>query len=174
MKGTIVNCLHQLVCEQFGTDKWDDVMARSGFEKDLNFMYSCDVEDRAVFRVIDNVCAVLGIRLADAADAFGDYWVNIYAKKIYRSYFAHFASFKEFVLGLNDLHARVTADIPNAQPPRFMVADAGPRVMRVSYISSRGLIDFVAGLLRGVGKYFKVDVDVIVLSDEEIEVCLHE
>ncbi|MDR1727313.1 MAG: heme NO-binding domain-containing protein [Acidobacteriota bacterium] len=174
MKGTIINCVGELVCQRFGDDKWAEILERSGLEGDVKFMYTCDVGDRTVFRILDNSCAVLGISVAEVADAFGDHWINVYAGRIYKSYFAHLASFEDFIKGLDSIHARVTSDIPNARPPRFEVFDVEPGVLRLNYISDRALVDFAAGLVRGVGRYFDIDVDVSVLSNGEIEVRIHE
>jgi len=173
VKGTIINCLRDLVCDRFGEEKWHEIMRACGLDENLRFMYSSDVEDRGILSVFEKLRAVLGWSRAQAADAFGDYWINVYAVKIYHSYFAHFTNVKEFLLGLNDLHERITADIPNAKPPRFKVTEPEPGLLRLRYLSGRGLIDFAAGLVRGVGTYFKTPLDVKIMPGEEIEVRLH-
>jgi len=174
MKGTIVNCLRELICERHGEEQWRAIMRRSGLDEDIRFMYSSDVEDRAILGVIDNACVALGITRAKAADTFGDYWINTYAVKIYKSYFAHFTSFRQFMEGLDELHQRITDDIPNAHPPRFEVVNIGRGHLRLRYVSSRGLTDFAAGLVRGIGRYFNLEVEAVIRSPEELEVRFHE
>jgi hypothetical protein len=108
--------------------------------------------------------------LEQAAEAFGDYWVNVYAPNIYRTYFRTAKSAREFLLQMDRVHESVTMNIPNARPPRFSYEWPNDKTLIMKYISGRGMIDILAGCAKGVGKYFGEDVRVRKVGNDRIEV----
>jgi hypothetical protein len=170
VKGVIVQCLAELVKEKFGRDKWEEALEKSGLDKDAVFLATQDVEDNAVLKVVGSVCETLGISLVQAADAFGEYWVNTFAPKIYATYYRGADSARDFLLKMDDVHRAATKSIPGAHPPRFEYEWKDDKTLVMTYKSHRGLIDFLVGLIKGVGTYFKEDLQVTKLSDEKVEV----
>lgn len=170
MKGAIVQCLGDLVKNSFGNDKWEDSLDKAGMSKKSFFMPLQNIDDDKVLKLIDALCKVLKVTPAQAADAFGDYWVNVYAPKVYGSYYKGQASAKEFLLKMDEVHANVTANIPNAHPPRFEYEWKDAKTMIMKYKSQRGLIDILVGLIKGVGKYYKEDIKVTKLGPDRVQV----
>ncbi len=170
MKGTIVKCLQGLVVDKFGKEQWEEICNRSGFPTKGLISLSADIEDATALELITNTCAVLDITLEQAADAFGDYWVNDYAVEIYKSIYGRFSSAREFILGMDDVHIQVTQSIENARPPRFDYEWKDDQTLVVTYKSQRGLIDVFAGLVRGLGKHFDEPLTVTKLSDDKVQV----
>ncbi len=170
MKGVIVNCLAELVETKFGVDKWKEALEKAGLPRESTFLVTQDVNDAAVIRVLDSLCKVLNISLQQAADAFGDYWVNVYAPKLYAPYYKDVNSAKEFLLKMDDVHRISTKNIPNAHPPRFDYEWKDDKTLIMTYMSHRNLIDIMIGLIKGVGKYFKEDLQVKKLSDTQVEI----
>jgi len=119
MKGSIVQCLGDLVKSSFGNEKWEKSLETAGMSKTSFFMPLQNVDDEKVMNIIGSVCKVASITPLQASDAFGDYWVNVYAPKLYSSYFKGTNSAKEFLLKMDAVHDSVTKNIPNAHPPRF-------------------------------------------------------
>ncbi len=117
MKGSIACCLRDLVIEKFGDDKWKKSLVEAGLGEKHSFFSLQDVEDATMMKVIQAVCKVTGVTEAQAADAFGDYWVNVYAKKYYQIYYSNKNDAKSFLLSMDDVHIRITKSIENAQPP---------------------------------------------------------
>jgi hypothetical protein len=78
-----------------------------------------DILDKKVFELIINTCKVLHITVPEAADAFGDYWVNVYAAAHYKDYYKDMSNAKEFIMKMDEIHESVTKNIENARPPRF-------------------------------------------------------
>lgn len=170
MKGVIARCLSDLVQEKFGKDKWEKILETSGLSPNTLFAVTADIPDEAVMNVLKNTCSVLGITHNQAADAFGDYWVNTYAPKIYKSYYAGKQSAREMLLKMDDVHTLVTKNIANAHPPRFEYEWSNDKTLVMHYKSSRGMIDFLVGLIKGVGRYFKEDLKVRKLGPDKVEV----
>lgn len=170
MKGVIVNCLQELVVTNFGKDKWEAALEKAGLHKEAQFYAVSDVDDAAVLKVVDSVCKVLNISLIQAADAFGDYWMNTFAPKIYSPYYRGIKSAKEFLLKMDDVHINATKLLANAHPPRFEYEWQDHFTLIMKYKSHRGLIDFMVGLIKGVGKYFKEDLKVVKLGDDKVRI----
>ncbi len=170
MKGVIVNCLKDLVTEKFGKDKWAQALEKVGIDKDAFFLATQDVDDGAVLKVVGSVCSVLNISLPQAADAFGEYWMCTYALKIYKPFYNGVATAKDFLLKMDHVHHTATVSIPNARPPRFEYSWENNKTLIMKYKSHRGLIDFLVGLIRGVGKYFKENLNVSKLGEDKVKI----
>jgi len=170
MKGVIVNCLREMVTKKFGKDKWDAALEQCGIDKNTSFLATQDVEDGAVLKVVGAVCKVLNVNLAQAADAFGEYWVCSYAPNIYKSYFTGVTSAKAFLLKMDEIHRITTEKIPNAKPPRFDYSWENDKTLIMKYKSQRGLLDFVVGLVKGVGKYFRENLTVTKQGSDSVRI----
>lgn len=170
MKGTIVKCLEELVESQFGKDKWEKSLEDAGLRKTTMFITVSDVDDAQVMKVVGAVCDNLGISLAQAADAFGDYWVNTYSQKMYGQFFQKNKTAKDFMLDMDNVHVTMTKTMKDAKPPRFNFEWKDTKTLVVNYSSDRGLIDFAIGLTKGVGKYYKEQLNVFKLSPNKFQI----
>jgi len=170
MKGIIVKCLAELVNEKFGHEKLVEAYNDAGVDAKKIFLVTEDVDDALVLKVVGAVCKVLNITLPQAADAFGDYWVNSFAPKIYSIYYKNVNSTKEFLLKMDEVHQKATKNLPNARPPRFSYKWENEKTLIMGYRSHRNLIDFLVGLARGVGKYYKENIKVTKLNEKEIKI----
>ncbi len=174
MKGIIANCLKELVCEKFGEDKWEEILQTSGLDTVYMIQPSENIDDELVLRMIDSTCKVLNITQVQAADAFGEYWVNVFAPRVYHVYYKGVDSAKDFLLKMDEIHKKVTNDIEGSKPPSFEYELTSENKLIINYKSERGLIDILIGLIKGVGKYFKEDLAVKKLSDNKVEVIFPE
>jgi hypothetical protein len=170
MKGTIVKCLEELVVTQFGKDKWEKSLEDAGLKKNTMFFTVSDVDDAMVMKVVGAVCTNLGISLSQAADAFGDYWVNTYSQKMYGQFFQKNKTAKEFMLDMDNVHVIMTKTMKDAKPPRFSFEWKDDKTLVVNYNSDRGLIDFAVGLTKGVGKYYNEQLRVSKLNQDKFQV----
>lgn len=173
MKGVIAACLADLVKEKFGKDKWEASLEAAGLKKTSFFMPTADVDDSTVMELVGAVCKTLGITMAQAADAFGDYWVNVYAPKIYRTYYRGIDNAKDFLLNMDNVHKIVTEKMANARPPRFTFEQPNDNTLIMNYQSKRPLIDFLLGLVKGVGNHFNEKLTVTKLSSSKLKVVFH-
>ncbi|MCP4177182.1 MAG: hypothetical protein GY756_05385 [bacterium] len=173
MKGSIVNCLEDMVVSKFGKDKWERSLQDAGFSGLSIFMPFADVDDSKVLELVSAVCKNLNITLEQAADAFGDYWVNVYSLKMYSSYYQQCKNTKEFLLEMDTLHIQMTQSIKNAKPPRFTYEQLNDNTLIMNYESHRHLIDFVVGLAKGVGRFYKEDVAVTKLGEDKVKIVFN-
>lgn len=158
MYGIVNKAIQGLVTENFGEDKWDDILMESDVDHDT-FLSHEAYDDAITYQLAGAASKVLGLGLDQVLFAFGEYWVLNTAQKHYgdilKSGGDHFVSFMEH---LPDFHSRVMMVYPNITPPEFKVEVKGDNELDLHYISSRpGLKDFVSGLISGIGKYFDVE-----------------
>jgi hypothetical protein len=169
MKGVIVLALKEMVVQKFGKNKWEAALKAAGIEKEPIILATSDVDDGVALKVVQSLCKELGITLQQAADAFGDYWVTVYAPRQYAPFFRGASSAREFLLKMDHIHVAVTKNIPGAKPPRFEYEEKGDALI-IKYKSHRGLIDFLVGLIKGVGKKFGEDLKVVKLGPDKVMV----
>lgn len=170
MKGAIVQCLGDLVKSNFGNEKWEKSLETAGMNKASFFMPIQNVDDEKVIKIIESLCKVANISPAQASDAFGYYWVNVYAPKLYGSYYKGANTSRELLLKMDEIHSNVTKNIPNALPPRFEYEWKDNKTLHLKYKSNRGLIDILVGLVKGVGKYYKEDLKITKLSNDKLQI----
>lgn len=170
MKGVIADCLGKLVSNKFGKEKWQDSLELAGLPPYTSFLATQDIPDESIMKVIESVCKVLDINLQQAADVFGDYWMNDYAPHIYGVYYRQSKSAKQFLLNMDDVHRMTTENIPNAHPPRFTYEWEDDDTLIMNHESKRGLIVFLIGLIKGVGKYYKENLEVKQMGDNRVQV----
>jgi RNase P/RNase MRP subunit POP5 len=171
MKMEITDCLAEMIKQKFGKEKWEEILTLSDMGKGSNsfrYFIGFDIIDEKVMDIIQNTCKVLDITREQAAEAFGDYWINVYAPKLYPKYFDRFKSAKAFIMGMDQVHREVTEDIENAHPPRFDFEELDENTLRVHYKSKRKMIDFYIGLVKGIGIHFDTKLDIVKESDDYV------
>ncbi|MDR1429919.1 MAG: heme NO-binding domain-containing protein [Spirochaetaceae bacterium] len=174
MRSQIFLCLTELIREKFGKEKLDLILDASGLSDSKTYMRyfnGLDFSDEKFFDLVRNVCGILNITKDQAAEAFGEYWVCVYAPREYPQYFKNIKNAEDLLLKLDSIHQDVTANSPShaeaALPPRFDVQRDG-NILKVHYKSKRGMIDFYMGLVKGVGVYFSTPVEIQKISEEEV------
>jgi len=170
MKGVIFACLKELVVGDFGQDKWEGALEGAGLPKDTDYMPIADVDDAIVLNVVGQTCTELGITQQQAADAFGRHWAGSYAPKMYGAYYNGIRSAKEFLLKLDDIHVATTRTIPNARPPRFKYEDVDENTLIMEYQSSRGLMPFFTGLVRGLAEHYGERADISSVGMNKVKI----
>jgi Haem-NO-binding len=170
VKGTIIVCLRELVLARKGDAGWSDVLIRVSLDPASIYTLHQDVGEPETIALFVASGDVLGLSSVELYDAFGLHWCVVYAPKIYKSFYRKHNSTREFILDINGIHARLTAAIPNARPPRFQVEELGARSLLVTYSSSRQLIDLAVGLARGLGAHYNEKLSVKKLSPSQFRI----
>ncbi len=168
MKGTIVKSLEEMVVTQFGQTRWEDLLQDAGMDRATVFWPMADIDDAQVIKLVEAVCKSLGISFAQAADAFGDYWANVYTPRMYPLYYKKSATAKDFLLDLDNIHIEITKAMENARPPRFEYEWINDKTLIMRYHSHRNLIDFAVGLARGVGKRYGENLQVSTVGPDKV------
>ncbi len=169
MKGTILVCLKELVESKFGKPAWDQAVAEAG-AAGQHFLASADVPDARVLKLLAELSKVTKVPAQGLMDAFGDYWANDYAPRIYAAYFRQHRTAMDFLLGVDALHDAMTKSMPNAHPPHFTYERKGEKSLLMTYRSPRGLGAMVPGLVNGIARHYGTRCTVKALAGDRFEV----
>ncbi len=168
MKGIIVECLGKLVTAQFSQDLWKKTLQDVGLSPYVVFWPTSDIDDATVMKLVAAACENLDLSLAQLADAFGEYWINSHTRYAYPQYHAKHSTARDFLLDLNNIHVEMTRMLKDAQPPKFDFVWQNNKTLIIHYKSHRGLVDFVVGMARGLGKYYKENLDVSKVGTDKV------
>lgn len=161
MYGLVNKAIEDLICGQFGVDTWEVVKRKAGVEAEA-FVSMESYPDDVTYNLVAAASEVLALSPEDVLKAFGEHWVLYTAREGYGELLKMSGkSFKEFLHHVDDLHAHVGLSFPNLMPPSFKCTENGDGSVALHYYSSRpGLAPMVIGLLNGLGKMFKTEIDV--------------
>jgi hypothetical protein len=168
MKGVIALALKGLVVNKFGEAVWKTVLGMAGIEREPLILPMADVDDPTVLKIIDAVCKTAGMSLQEAGMAFGDYWVNTYSQTMYGSLYKRHTHAKDFLLAMDDIHSTMTMSMRNATPPKFEYQWRDDKTLVMKYISKRGLLDIMVGLVHGVAKFYNEKLKVEKLGNDQV------
>ncbi|MBN2890425.1 MAG: heme NO-binding domain-containing protein [Bacteroidales bacterium] len=158
MKGTIVKAAEKLIISQFGIEKWEKILVKTGFDFDHVFFIREDIEDNLVMQMINNSCDVLEMSISQLFEAFAEYWIHFYSQEVYPSFV--FSNAKEFIANIHTIHNVMTENVPNAKPPVFEYNWKSGRELIMTYNSDRGLIDLAIPIIREIGKKYNENLSV--------------
>lgn len=168
MKGVIADCLREMIVKKFGQPEWDSIKEKAKIEANLT-VYST-VEDKVILNLIKVACQHLHLTLAQATEAFGEYWSCHYAPKKYKHYYSKYKNAKDFITNLDKIHVTMTNTIKDAEPPRFDYQWKNEHSLLITYKSKRNMLDFAVSLLRGIGKYYNNNISVFKFGVNKIQV----
>ncbi|GAB4261832.1 MAG: hypothetical protein Kow00111_10410 [Thermincola ferriacetica] len=71
---------------------------------------------------------------------------------------------------MDSVHEAMTKSMVNSAPPRFSYEIVNEKTIIINYKSKRNLIQFLVGLIKGVGNYYKENLRVKLLNNNRVEV----
>jgi hypothetical protein len=168
MYGLINIAIRDLVKSKFSEQQWDQIFKQSG-ATDAAFIRMCPGDDATTYALVGAASDVLGLPASEILQAFGEYWTEFTADEGYGPLLdAAGSTLPEFLQNLDQLHTRVGMMYPDLKPPSFVCSEIADDSLMLHYKSGRdGLDDLVIGLLRGLGRRFKVDVKIEQVSSKE-------
>lgn len=173
MYGVINRSLREMVVGQFGQQRWESVLKRSGVPDD-SFLSMRSYDDSITYSLAQACSEELELDLTDALRAFGVHWIEHTLSSQYDS-LARSAgsSLIEFLKNLNALHDRISSTFLDYQPPEFHLTTLEDGRFELLYVSLReGLTPFVEGLIHGLAARF--DEPVIIETIETLPVASGE
>ena len=171
MKGTVFVCLRELVIGASDEVTWRACILDAGFDPFTIFTPNSDVAEERTLPLITAICKRLNLTLVQAADAFGEHWVNVYSPRLYKHLYSKHKTSRAFFEDINAMHQRLTRQVPNARPPRFVLEWKNDKVLVMHYQSGRSLIDIAVGMARAIGRYYGEALEVTRVSDSELRIA---
>lgn len=168
MYGIVNKAIEELVTENFGEDKWEEIKAKSGVDVDY-FISNEPYDDDITYKLAGAVSEVMGITVDDVLIAFGEWWVTRTVKEKYGGLMdAGGSSLKDFLINLPLFHNRVMMIYPKLTPPEFKVSDINEGGLHLHYFSKRvGLKEFVRGLLQGLSKSYNTPLGIELIESRD-------
>ena len=168
MYGIVNNAIENLVKANFGDEKWQVILERSNIGMDY-FLNSQPYDDAITFALAEAVSEVMQMPIGDVFRTFGEWWIVKTGQEKYGHLMeAGGNNLKEFLLNLPDFHNRILLLYPLLAPPEFKVTDVENSSLHLHYFSKRqGLKEFVHGLISGLGKMYKVPVEITLICSRE-------
>lgn len=168
MYGIVNQAIQELVTTQFGEDKWEQVLLKSGVGEEF-FLSNESYDDAITYQLAGAASEVLNIPLKDVLNSFGEFWVLNTGHTKYGSLMsAGGSNLKEFIENLPVFHNRVSLVYPNLRPPEFQVSENNEHSIQLHYFSHReGLTEFVRGLLSGLSKLYQTSTTIELINSRE-------
>ncbi len=161
MYGLVNRGCEDMIVRAHGPARWAEIKAKAAVETSYFHAHE-SYPDRLTYDLVGAAAEVLGESPAALLESFGIHWVLHTATDGY-GFLLDMAggSLPEFLVNLPDLHTRVRVAFPHLNPPTFACADVREGSLLLRYASERqGLVPFVIGLLKGLGRRFGTPVRV--------------
>lgn len=160
MYGMINQAIKALVTEKAGATAWEEVCQKVQCPTDFVSLQYYD--DAITYDLVGEVSKLLNIPADQVLNAYGNHWVQYTAKEGYGPIMDLFGQdFITCLKNLNHLHSRMGMTLPKLRPPKFTLREVGPSLYELDYVSSRkGLGPMVIGLIEGLAKKHKVQIEV--------------
>ena len=166
----IIGCLREMVVEKLGASAWSRALEASGIDPLEGALPHPDdaAHEEAVLSIINSLCRMLGVRITDVAEAFGEYWVSTHAPRLYRNFGILASNAREFLEGLNEIHTKALKNLDGKWTPRFHFSWKDENTLVLAYSLRWDLMPFFIGLVRGVGRYYGEDLSVNMWSPNQM------
>jgi Heme NO binding. len=168
MYGLVNKAIEDLICKEFGEDKWDEIVEDSDIGVD-GFISMDNYDDDITYSLVASISKILGLSPEQVLQTFGKFWTTYTASKGYESILLMTGdNIEEFLFNIDELHSRITVTYPEMTPPKFTTHKITDNHFELEYRSDRsGLAPMVIGLLEGIGERFNKEVSVSQISTIE-------
>ena len=165
MYGMINKSIEALITSRYGPAVWEKILDEAGIGRpDYVLMRSYD--DDETYKIVGAATIILGVPAEDILEAFGEYWVS-YAEVGYGELLRFTGeNFLDFVMHLDEMHARIKLAFPELRPPSFSTIPNQDGSMWIHYRSERpGLQPVVRGVLNGLAK--RMGITLVITQSED-------
>jgi hypothetical protein len=158
MKGHIFQLLEQFIEETAGPEAVEAIRGRCEFSGDGVFVRPGNYPDEDMVEYVRRTVDYLGISVADAHRAFGQ-WIFPHLAGLVPTEVTQRDHPIDFLLDLDRVHEVELKKLwPDARPPRFVAERTGPSTMRLRYDSPRQMFELLDGVLTSLSDYYGVEL----------------
>lgn len=166
MKGTVVSIWLDTIENVWGKDIRNNALESVGWRTDIMISPLDNIDDKEIFAVVDNVAAQKGIPSSKVWRTIGQNNIVSFSKW-FPSFFER-SSLKAFMMMMDSVHAQLTKMIKGAKPPRLIPEEIDNHTFTITYQSSRGMFDYMIGLLEGGAEYFNEKMEYEIFDKSEL------
>lgn len=155
MYGMVNRAIMDLVVASADLETWDLVCQRAGLSS-TKFSNTTVYDDSVTYDLVAAASEVLDLNPKQVLESFGRHWILFTGQEGWGPLFDMAGpDLRSFVEGLDAMHARVQASMPECRMPSFSVTTDTDGSLDVAYQSEReGLEPMVLGLLAGLAEHF--------------------
>lgn len=158
MKGIIFNLLEQFITENFGEEKYEQIIKQCNLKTTEPFVAPGTYPDEDMIEIVVNTSKELNITVPDALKGYGKFAFFKLAEK-FPFFVKPYKHPKPFLMSVeNIIHVEVRKFYKDAYTPQFIYNDTSPDTLTITYHSKRKLYHLMEGLLDGVGEFYKVPI----------------
>lgn len=162
MKGTVVSIWLSTIEKVYGADVKRKAMSSVNWSTERIISPLEDVVDKEIFSLVEEVGRLVGKPYNEVWRTIGQNNVQAFYQW-FPSYFER-SSLKGFMMMMDTVHSQLTKMIKGATPPRLIPHEIDDNTFTITYISKRGLTDYLQGLLEGASKHFNEKMEMEVLE----------
>jgi hypothetical protein len=159
MYGMIHKSLQDMICEEYGKAKWEEVFINSK-ANDEAFLSLNNYSDNIAYSIISSASRILNIPAEQFLKEFGIYWVLKTAKNNYSNLINQYGknSF-ELLTNINSMHEKIASVFINYAPPIIETKRIDTSTLHILYRSTRkGFTPFMLGIIEGLAVYFDENI----------------
>ena len=172
MYGLVNKAIKQFVIESYDQHHWLEITKKASLKDDV-FLAMEAYDDNITYSLVNAASNYLNISADNILIAFGQFWIEFAEKEGYGSMLDMAGdNLVDFTRNLDLMHTHIAQSYQEMQPPSFQCEELSNTCLKLIYSSQRqGLQSFVKGLLIGLGKRFKLQLEI---SDMAISNNKHE
>ena len=155
MYGMVNRGIRDLVLHIADEEAWLTICAAAGISN-TTFSNTTVYDDAITYDLVAAASETLGMEPSAVLEQFGRHWILFTGQQGWGPLFDIAGrDLRSFVHGLEAMHSRVQASMPDCRMPSFAVEDDGDGGLVIDYRSEReGLASMVLGLFRGLVEHF--------------------
>lgn len=162
MKGTVVSIWLGTIEKVYGAEVKRKAMSSVNWPTDKMISPLDDIVDKEIFSLVEEVSRITGKSYNEVWRTIGQHNIENFSKW-FPSYFER-STLKGFLMMMDTIHAQLTKMIKGATPPRLIPEEIDENTFTITYISKRGLTDYLQGLMDGASKHFNEKMEMEVLE----------
>lgn len=161
MYGLVNRAIEELICTNFGEVTWEAIRTEATVDTEV-FVSMEPYSDEVTYQLVGAASRILEVPAEDILITFGEYWILYTAKEGYGELLKMAGNtLPEFLLNLDNMHARLGLLYPELQPPSFQCTEMTASGMLLHYRTHReGMAPLVVGLLQGLSKMFATELTI--------------
>ena len=154
MKGIMFNILEDFICENWGDEKYEEILALCPLKTKEPYVGPGSYPDSDLTTIAAQASDVLGVPLNEALRLLGAFAFTKFAEK-FPEFIEHTTSARDFLLTVDSvIHVEVKKLYPDAVTPKFSYQDLSESQLIIVYRSHRRLCALMEGLIDGVANHF--------------------
>ena len=166
MKGIVFTEFLELIENEFGLEVVQQIIDECELDTDGIYTSVGTYSHKDMFKMVGKLSEIKGVPVPALLTVFGEYFFTTLKDKY--PVFVEKPDLFSFLNSIDQyIHPEVLKLYPDAELPRFDAEIKSDNEMLLNYISSRKMSDLAIGLIKGGSKYFKEDVEIFKVSEED-------